>query len=202
MGRGKVELKRIENKTNRQVTFSKRKNGILKKAFELSVLCDAEIALVIFSPSGKAYHYASDHHTMDKIIARYRREVGQLNSADQRSRLVQLWKSEIEKLERSVETMEARLRHLTGEDLSSLSIKDLKKLERQLKIGVERIRSKKHDDLVVYTIQKRLIAERINELKTRQKELQEESSRLKKIMYDEMAPTEAEEQCLWCIPTN
>ncbi|XP_024042221.1 truncated transcription factor CAULIFLOWER A-like isoform X4 [Citrus sinensis] len=192
MGRGKVELKRIENKTNRQVTFSKRKNGILKKAFELSVLCDAEIALVIFSPSGKAYHYASDHHTMDKIIARYRREVGQLNSADQRSRLVQLWKSEIEKLERSVETMEARLRHLTGEDLSSLSIKDLKKLERQLKIGVERIRSKK----------KRLIAERINELKTRQKELQEESSRLKKIMYDEMAPTEAEEQCLWCIPTN
>ncbi|KAH9769976.1 hypothetical protein WN944_019184 [Citrus x changshan-huyou] len=194
MGRGKVELKRIENKTNRQVTFSKRKNGILKKAFELSVLCDAEIALVIFSPSGKAYHYASDHHTMDKIIGRYRREVGQLNSADQRSRLVQLWKSEIEKLERSVETMEARLRHLTGEDLSSLSIKDLKKLERQLKIGVERIRSKK----------KRLIAERINELKTTQKELQEENSRLKKIimMYDEMAPTEAEEQCLWCIPTN
>ncbi|KAH9769977.1 MADS3 [Citrus sinensis] len=111
MGRGKVELKRIENKTNRQVTFSKRKNGILKKAFELSVLCDAEIALVIFSPSGKAYHYASDHHTMDKIIGRYRREVGQLNSADQRSRLVQLWKSEIEKLERSVETMEARLRY-------------------------------------------------------------------------------------------
>lgn len=127
MGRGKVELKRIENKTNRQVTFSKRKNGILKKAFELSVLCDAEIALVIFSPSGKAYHYASDHHTsvipssylinwscyiciilivnyldmqvnvsvscwsMDKIIARYRREVGQLNSADQRSRLVQVY---------------------------------------------------------------------------------------------------------------
>ncbi|PON42924.1 MADS-box transcription factor [Parasponia andersonii] len=42
MGRGRVELKRIENKINRQVTFAKRRNGLLKKAYELSVLCDAE----------------------------------------------------------------------------------------------------------------------------------------------------------------
>lgn len=60
MGRGKVELKRIENPTNRQVTFSKRRNGLLKKAFELSILCDAEVALLIFSPSGKPYQYASN----------------------------------------------------------------------------------------------------------------------------------------------
>ncbi|OVA17470.1 Transcription factor [Macleaya cordata] len=59
MGRGKVELKRIENTTNRQVTFSKRRNGLLKKAFELSVLCEAEVALVIFSPTGKAFQFAS-----------------------------------------------------------------------------------------------------------------------------------------------
>ena len=59
MGRGKVELKRIENPTNRQVTFSKRRNGILKKAFELSILCDAEVALLIFSSSGKVYQFAS-----------------------------------------------------------------------------------------------------------------------------------------------
>ena len=59
MGRGKVELKRIENPTSRQVTFSKRRNGLLKKALELSILCDAEVALLIFSPSGKAYQFAS-----------------------------------------------------------------------------------------------------------------------------------------------
>ncbi|KAF2311082.1 hypothetical protein GH714_019409 [Hevea brasiliensis] len=53
MGRGRVELKRIENKINRQVTFSKRRNGLLKKAYELSVLCDAEVALIIFSSRGK-----------------------------------------------------------------------------------------------------------------------------------------------------
>ena len=62
MGRGKVELKRIENSTSRQVTFSKRKNGLLKKAFELSILCDAEVALLIFSPSGKAYQFASNEY--------------------------------------------------------------------------------------------------------------------------------------------
>nr|CAD1818246.1 unnamed protein product [Ananas comosus var. bracteatus] len=49
MGRGKIEIKRIENTTSRQVTFCKRRNGLLKKAYELSVLCDAEIALVVFS---------------------------------------------------------------------------------------------------------------------------------------------------------
>lgn len=59
MGRGRVELKRIENKINRQVTFAKRRNGLLKKAYELSVLCDAEVALIIFSSRGKLYEFGS-----------------------------------------------------------------------------------------------------------------------------------------------
>lgn len=59
MGRGRVELKRIENKINRQVTFAKRRNGLLKKAYELSVLCDAEVALIIFSNRGKLYEFCS-----------------------------------------------------------------------------------------------------------------------------------------------
>lgn len=59
MGRGRVEMKRIENKINRQVTFSKRRNGLLKKAYELSVLCDAEVALIIFSSRGKLYEFGS-----------------------------------------------------------------------------------------------------------------------------------------------
>ena len=52
-------MRRIENATSRQVTFSKRRNGLLKKAFELSVLCDAEVAIIIFSPRGKLYEFAS-----------------------------------------------------------------------------------------------------------------------------------------------
>ncbi|EXC11720.1 MADS-box transcription factor 50 [Morus notabilis] len=59
MVRGKTQMRRIENATSRQVTFSKRRNGLLKKAFELSVLCDAEVALIIFSPRGKLNEFAS-----------------------------------------------------------------------------------------------------------------------------------------------
>lgn len=62
MGRGKIEIKRIENTTNRQVTFCKRRNGLLKKAYELSVLCDAEVALVVFSNRGRLYEYANNRY--------------------------------------------------------------------------------------------------------------------------------------------
>ncbi|XVF20480.1 hypothetical protein REPUB_Repub12eG0003900 [Reevesia pubescens] len=64
MGRGRVELKRIENKINIQVTFSKRRNGLLKKAYELYVLCDVEVALIIFSSRGKLYEFGS---SCDKV---------------------------------------------------------------------------------------------------------------------------------------
>ncbi|XP_047053382.1 MADS-box transcription factor 51-like [Lolium rigidum] len=57
--RGRVELRRIEDRTSRQVRFSKRRSGLFKKAFELSLLCDAEVALLVFSPAGKLYEYAS-----------------------------------------------------------------------------------------------------------------------------------------------
>ncbi|CAK9191815.1 unnamed protein product [Sphagnum troendelagicum] len=59
MGRGKIEIKRIENPTSRQVTISKRCGGLLKKAHELAVLCDAEAALIIFSSTGKLFKFAS-----------------------------------------------------------------------------------------------------------------------------------------------
>ncbi|KAK4488749.1 hypothetical protein RD792_004532 [Penstemon davidsonii] len=59
MGRRKLEIKRIEDKSARQVTFSKRRNGLLKKAKELSVLCDVEVGAIIFSNRGKLYNYCS-----------------------------------------------------------------------------------------------------------------------------------------------
>lgn len=59
MGRVKLEIKKIENPTNRQVTYSKRRNGLIKKAYELSVLCDIDLALIMFSPSGKLTQYCN-----------------------------------------------------------------------------------------------------------------------------------------------
>lgn len=55
-----MQLKRIENKINRQVTFSKRRGGLLKKAHEISVLCDAQVALIVFSTKGKLFEFSSD----------------------------------------------------------------------------------------------------------------------------------------------
>ncbi|KAL4578705.1 hypothetical protein LXL04_014834 [Taraxacum kok-saghyz] len=71
MGRGKIEIKRIENNTNRQVTFCKRRNGLLKKAYELSVLCDAEITLIVFSSRGRVYEYANNN--IKSTIERYKK---------------------------------------------------------------------------------------------------------------------------------
>lgn len=62
MVRGKIEMKRIENATSRQVTFSKRRNGLLKKAFELSVLCDAQVSVIIFSQKGRLYEFSSSEY--------------------------------------------------------------------------------------------------------------------------------------------
>ncbi|MFQ6659470.1 hypothetical protein Gotur_028368, partial [Gossypium turneri] len=59
MGRGKIEIKKIENLNSRQVTFSKRRNELLKKAKELSILCDAEVGVIIFSSTGKVHQWSS-----------------------------------------------------------------------------------------------------------------------------------------------
>ncbi|KAK4269678.1 hypothetical protein QN277_022805 [Acacia crassicarpa] len=69
MVRRKIEMKRIENGTNRQLTFSKRRNGLLKKAFELLVLCDVEVALIVFSAKGKLHEFSSS--SLKETIDRY-----------------------------------------------------------------------------------------------------------------------------------
>ncbi|ONM09414.1 MADS24 [Zea mays] len=74
MGRGKVVLQRIENKISRQVTFAKRRNGLLKKAYELSILCDAEVALVLFSHAGRLYQFSSSSNLL-KTLERYQRYI-------------------------------------------------------------------------------------------------------------------------------
>ncbi|KAE9587160.1 putative transcription factor MADS-type1 family [Lupinus albus] len=70
MGRVKLEIKRIENTTNRQVTFSKRRNGLIKKAYELSILCDIDIALIMFSPSGRLNHF-SGRRRIEDVFTRF-----------------------------------------------------------------------------------------------------------------------------------
>ncbi|KAF5463048.1 hypothetical protein F2P56_018997 [Juglans regia] len=87
MGRGKIEIKMIENRTNRQVTYSKRRNGIFKKAQELTVLCDAKVSLIMFSTSRKLHEYTSPNTTTKEIYDQYQKALG-----------IDLWSSHYEKM--------------------------------------------------------------------------------------------------------
>jgi hypothetical protein len=69
MGRKKISISRINDERNRQVTFTKRKFGLMKKAYELSVLCDCEIVIIIFNSNNKLFQYASSN--VDSILLKY-----------------------------------------------------------------------------------------------------------------------------------
>nr|ADJ67237.1 MADS box transcription factor 1 [Oncidium hybrid cultivar] len=141
MGRGRVELKRIENKINRQVTFSKRRNGIMKKAYELSVLCDAEIALIIFSSRGKLFEFGSPDIT--KTLERYRRCTFTPQTIHPNDHETLNWYQELSKLKAKYESLQRSQRHLLGEDLDMLSLKELQQLERQLESSLSQARQKR-----------------------------------------------------------
>ncbi|XP_038682539.1 agamous-like MADS-box protein AGL11 isoform X4 [Tripterygium wilfordii] len=147
MGRGKIEIKRIENTTNRQVTFCKRRNGLLKKAYELSVLCDAEVALIVFSTRGRLYEYSNSN--IRSTIERYKKACSDsTNSNSVREINAQYFQQESAKLRQQIQMLQNSNRHLSGESLSSLSVKELKQLENRLERGISRIRSKKHEMLL------------------------------------------------------
>ena len=69
MGRKKIEIRKIEKKSSLEVTFSKRRAGLFKKAGELCVLCGAEAAVIVFSPGGRVFVFG--HPTADAVIDRF-----------------------------------------------------------------------------------------------------------------------------------
>ncbi|KAL0720305.1 hypothetical protein Bca4012_034904 [Brassica carinata] len=137
IGRGKIEIKRIENTTNRQVTFCKRRNGLLKKAYELSVLCDAEVALVIFSTRGRLYEYANN--SVRGTIERYKKACSDaVNPPSVTEANTQYYQQESSKLRRQIRDIQNLNRHILGESLGSLNLKELKNLEGRLEKGIGR----------------------------------------------------------------
>nr|AAK21248.1 MADS-box transcription factor FBP5 [Petunia x hybrida] len=143
MGRGRVELKKIENKINRQVTFAKRRNGLLKKAYELSVLCEAEVALIIFSNRGKLYEFSSTSN-MVKTLDRYQKcsygtlEVNHRSVKDNNEERIY---REYLKLKAKYESLQRYQRQLLGDELGPLNIDELEHLELQLDSSLKLIKS-------------------------------------------------------------
>ncbi|XP_031389544.1 MADS-box protein SOC1-like [Punica granatum] len=168
MVRGKTQMRRIENATSRQVTFSKRRNGLLKKAFELSVLCDAEVALVIFSPRGKLYEFASS--SVQDTIERYMKHTKDKRKEEKRSteHEIQLYKQETADLMTKIELLEASKRKLLGGGLGDCSIEELQQIEQQLEMSVSNIRARKTQ----------VFKEQIEELKEKEMVLTAENAML------------------------
>jgi MADS-box transcription factor len=138
MGRCKIELKRIEKSSNRLVTYSKRKNGIIKKAKEVSVLCDAQVSLILSSESGKIHEYISPSTTLIDVLDKYQRASGkQLWNAEHES-----LSNEIDRIKKENEKLELELRHLKGENIALLNFNELIALEDALENGLTGVRGK------------------------------------------------------------
>uniref|UniRef100_A0A9I9DJ64 Agamous-like MADS-box protein AGL18 n=1 Tax=Cucumis melo TaxID=3656 RepID=A0A9I9DJ64_CUCME len=144
MGRGRVEIKKIENINSRQVTFSKRRNGLMKKAKELSVLCDAEVAIVVFSSTGRLYEFSST--SMEHTLSRYRGQGMELDfpkeTLDHPAQLPPS-DSDAKSSEEEIEKLKLAYTQMRGQELDSLSFIDLQNLENQLREGIISIKDKK-----------------------------------------------------------
>ncbi|KAF5732782.1 putative mads box protein [Tripterygium wilfordii] len=154
MARGKVQMKRIENPVHRQVTFCKRRAGLLKKAKELSVLCDAEIGLVIISSHGKIYELATKG-SMQGLIERYMKSTRSSGSSQQPSENEQQAaidqpqpalevKEEINVLKQEIEILQKGLRCMFGGGANGMiTLDELLILEKHLEEWIYHIRSAK-----------------------------------------------------------
>ncbi|KAK7319484.1 hypothetical protein RJT34_04205 [Clitoria ternatea] len=168
MTRKRIQIKKIDNISSRQVTFSKRRKGLFKKAQELSTLCDADIALIVFSATSKLFDYASS--SMQQVIERRDRHSA-IHRLDGPSNQLQVENDSNHILRKKVEDKNRELRQLNGEDLHGLTLQELQKLEEVLKRGLANV-SKIKDEKVM---------QEINSLKRKGAELLEENQKLKQV---------------------
>lgn len=168
MVREKIQIKKIDNATARQVTFSKRRRGLFKKAEELSILCDADVALILFSATGKLFEYSNS--SMKAILERHKLHSKNLAKLDQPSLELQLVEdSNQTRLSEEIGQKSQKLRQMRGEELQGLSIEELQDLEKSLESGLTRIMEKKGEK----------ITKEINQLQQKGAELMEENERLR-----------------------
>nr|AHY82602.1 flowering locus C [Brassica juncea] len=159
MGRKKLEIKRIENKSSRQVTFSKRRNGLIEKARQLSVLCDASVALLVVSASGKLYNFSSGDNLV-KILDQYgKQHADDLEALDLQSKALKYGSHD-----ELLELVESKL----VESNLDVSVESLVQLEDHLETSLSVTRARKTE----------LMLKLVDSLKEKEKLLKEENQGL------------------------
>ncbi|XP_073047188.1 floral homeotic protein DEFICIENS isoform X2 [Primulina eburnea] len=140
MARGKIQIKRIENQTNRQVTYSKRRNGLFKKAHELTVLCDAKVSIIMISSTQKLHEYISPSSTTKQLFDQYQKAVG-----------VDLWSSHYEKMQEHLKKLKEvnrnlrrEIRQRMGESLNDLDYHQMVNLIEDMDNSLRIIRERKY----------------------------------------------------------
>lgn len=157
-------MKRIENATNRQVTFSKRRNGLFKKARELTILCDAKVSILICSSTAKAHEYISPSTTTKQLLDLY-----------QKTLRVDLWSSHYEKMLENLGAVEQvnrilkkQIRQRMGESLNDLTLEELTGLEQDILDGLK----------IIHECKDQVLARQINTFKRKVRGVQKENKSL------------------------
>lgn len=148
----------------------------MKKASELSILCDAEVALIVFSNRGILYESSSS--SVMKILEKYRKCSNTIPNTSEGTQNSQL---ELTKLKANVEHLQRRERHLLGEDLDSMTIEELQELENQLEEGLKHIRLKKTQ----------IMFDQIQQLRRKEQLLEE----INKSLHEKCPDVEGQYQC-------
>ncbi|KAG6739431.1 hypothetical protein POTOM_057027 [Populus tomentosa] len=137
MGRRKLKIQRLECVKARQAKYSKRKIGILKKAKELAILCDIDLALLMFSPTGKPTLYI-----IKKMYPIDDSEVLSNNSLIDREEAVKAKQAELLELREKLAQKRKILRDWTNPDKID-DLRQIKIMEEHLVATLARVKSKK-----------------------------------------------------------
>ncbi|PWA55283.1 flower development transporter AP3 [Artemisia annua] len=167
MARGKIQIKKIENSTNRQVTYSKRRNGLFKKASELTVLCDAKVSIIMVSCTDKLHEYISPSITQKQFFDQYQKASG-----------IDLWNSHYEKMQEELRQLKdvnkklrTHIRQRLGDCLDNLGFEELLDLEKE-------------SQEAVYVIRERKLKVIGNKLETSKKKVRSAQDVYKKLMHE------------------
>ncbi|KAF7828041.1 agamous-like MADS-box protein AGL30 [Senna tora] len=170
MGRVKLKIKRLENTNGRQATFAKRKHGILKKATELSILCDIDIILLMFSPTGKPSLCRGRRSNIEEVIAKFaqltpqeraKRKLEGLEALKKTfrkldhdvniqeflgtsSQTIEDLRNQTMLLQSQISVMRERLSHWSEPDKIN-SVEQLGQMESSLRESIDRIRTRKEN---------------------------------------------------------